>query len=220
MDDAVVAAGQGVIVSIRGSVVDMRFAGRLPPIHTLLRTGPDDRIAIEVLAHRDAHHVQGIALTPTQGLARGMAVIDSGGPLMAPVGMATLSHMFDVFGNAIDREPLAPDAPGARCMASHRPWHGAPPNSQVYETGIKAIDVLIAAGTGRQGRAVRRSRRGEDGPAHRADPQHDRAPPGGQHLLRHRRALPRGRGALSRDEAGRRAAQHGDGLRPNERAAR
>jgi F-type H+-transporting ATPase subunit beta len=85
----------GTIVAIRGSVVDIRFDAHLPPIYSVLRAGLDNRIVIEVLAHRDARHVRGIALTPTQGLARGMAVQDADGPLKAPVGKALLSRMFD-----------------------------------------------------------------------------------------------------------------------------
>lgn len=99
----------GVVVSVRGSVVDIRFDKYLPPVYSLLRAGKDRQIAIEVLAQLDAHLVRGIALTPTQGLARGMAVEDSGGPLKAPVGKATLSRMFDVFGKAIDRQPAPSD---------------------------------------------------------------------------------------------------------------
>ena len=76
----------GVVVAVRGSVVDIHFDGPLPPIHSLLRAGDGGRVAIEVLAQRDARNVRGIALTPTQGLARGMPVEDTGGPLMAPVG--------------------------------------------------------------------------------------------------------------------------------------
>ena len=80
-----------------------------------------------MLAQRDAHHVRGIALTPTQGLARGMAVEDTGGPLKAPVGKAILSRMFDVFGNAIDRGSGAvrrPMAFGAsRAAAAGRAFH-------------------------------------------------------------------------------------------------
>ena len=64
----------GAVVSVRGSVVDVRFDGHLPPIYSVLRAGAEGRIVIEVLAQRDAHHVRGIALTPTQGLARGMVV--------------------------------------------------------------------------------------------------------------------------------------------------
>jgi F-type H+-transporting ATPase subunit beta len=69
----------------------------------------EGKIAIEVLAQLDAHHVRGMALTPTQGLARGMAVEDTGGPLMAPVGKGILLRMFDVFGNAIDRQAAPTD---------------------------------------------------------------------------------------------------------------
>ena len=99
----------GVVVSVRGSVVDIRFDEHLPPIYSVLRTGAEKQIVIEVLAQLDAHHVRGIALTPTQGLARGMAVEDTGGPLKAPVGKAVLSRMFDVFGNTIDREAALSD---------------------------------------------------------------------------------------------------------------
>ena len=133
----------GTVVSVRGSVVDIRFDEHLPPIYTVLRAGNDQSIVIEVLAQRDAQHVRGIALTPTQGLARHMAVTDTGGPLMAPVGKEILSRMFDVFGNTIDREaPLAD--------VEWRSVHHAPPplarrstKSEIFETGIKIIDVLV-----------------------------------------------------------------------------
>jgi hypothetical protein len=58
----------GVVVSVRGSVVDIRFDTHFPPIYSLLRA-KEGEIAIEVLAQLDAHRVRGIALTPTQGLA-------------------------------------------------------------------------------------------------------------------------------------------------------
>lgn len=104
MSDQAGASNVGAIVSVRGSVVDVRFDRHLPPIYSVLRAGDDGRIVIEVLTQRDARHVRGIALTPTEGLARGMAVEDTGGPLKAPVGKGVLSRMFDVFGNTIDRE--------------------------------------------------------------------------------------------------------------------
>jgi F-type H+-transporting ATPase subunit beta len=133
----------GVVVSVRGSVVDVRFDAHLPPVHTMLRAGENGRISIEVLAQRDAHHVRGIALTPTQGLARGMAVDDTGGPLKAPVGKGIVSRMFDVFGNTIDREAALTDV-------QWRSVHRAPPplarrstKSEIFETGIKVIDVLV-----------------------------------------------------------------------------
>ena len=109
METTTTSSNLGVVASVRGSVVDMRFDGPLPPINSVLHTGAEKQIVVEVLAQRDARHVRGIALTPTQGLTRGMAVTDTGGPLKAPVGKAILSRMFDVFGNAIDRQPAPAD---------------------------------------------------------------------------------------------------------------
>jgi len=136
-------ANFGAIVSVRGSVVDIKFEKYLPPIYTLLRTGKEGKIAIEILTQLDAHHVRGIALTPTEGLARGMAVEDTGGPLKAPVGRGILSRMFDVFGNTIDRKEPPSDV-------QWRSIHNAPPpltqrstKSEIFETGIKVIDVLM-----------------------------------------------------------------------------
>jgi hypothetical protein len=143
MKDQATSANLGAVVSVRGSVVDVRFDEHLPPIYSMLRAGADKQIAIEVLAQRDARHVRGIALTPTQGLARGMAVEDTGGPLKAPVGKGILSRMFDVFGNAIDRQAAPTDV-------QWRTVHRAPPalarrstKSEIFETGIKVIDVLV-----------------------------------------------------------------------------
>ena len=143
MENKTGLSNHGVVVAVRGSVVDIRFNALLPPIYSVLRAGHEGRIVIEVLEQRDAHHVRGIALTPTQGLARGMRVADTGGPLQAPVGSGVLSRMFDVFGNAIDRQPAPP---GVQWRSVH---HEPPPlarratHSEVFETGIKIIDVLV-----------------------------------------------------------------------------
>jgi F-type H+-transporting ATPase subunit beta len=133
----------GAVVSVRGSVVDVRFDAYLPPVYSVLYAGQDDRVVIEVLAQLNSHQVRGIALTPTQGLARGTVVTDSGGPLKTPVGRAILSRMFDVFGNVIDRQPPP-------VAIEWRSVHRAPPplsrrstKSEIFETGIKVIDVLV-----------------------------------------------------------------------------
>ena len=133
----------GAIVSVRGSVVDIRFDRRLPPVYSLLYAGDQRNIIIEVLAQRDERHVRGIALTTTHGLARGMKVEDAGGPLKAPVGPGLLSRMFDVFGNTIDRGVPLTDI-------DWRSVHQPPPSlarrstkSEIFETGIKVIDVLV-----------------------------------------------------------------------------
>ncbi|WP_339560909.1 F0F1 ATP synthase subunit beta [Pseudomonas sp. EA_65y_Pfl1_P113] len=135
-------ASDGKVVAVRGSVIDMRFDVALPPVHSLLRAGKDGRVAIEVLAQRDEHHVRGIALTPTQGLARGMHVHSTGGPLQAPVGKPILSRMFDIFGNTIDREPALEGVQWRSVHSQPPPLVHRSTQSEIFETGIKAIDVL------------------------------------------------------------------------------
>src|SRR5271166_2943055 len=121
----------GTVVAVRGSVVDARFERDLPHINTVLRTGRGGEIVIEVLAQLDEHQVRGIALTPTQGLARGMSVQDTGEPLRVPVGRNILSRMFDVFGRTIDRLGEVNEVA----------WRST--KSEIFETGIKIIDVLM-----------------------------------------------------------------------------
>src|SRR3984885_11114027 len=137
------ASNIGTILAVRGSVIDVRFEASLPAINTLLHAGKDGKVVIEVWAQLNAQTIRGIALTPTQGLARGMPVTNTKGPLKAPTGKAILSRMFDVFGNVIDRG-------GPLNNADWRSVHRNPPSlaerstkSEVFETGIKAIDVLL-----------------------------------------------------------------------------
>lgn len=132
----------GSVVSVRGSVVEVLFENHLPAIYSILRTGIKRDVVIEVLSHVSASHVRGIALTPTQGVSRGMSVEDTGSPLVAPVGKEIRSRMFDVFGNVIDRGPPLKNF-------EWRSVHRQPPalserstKSEVFETGIKIIDVL------------------------------------------------------------------------------
>ena len=132
----------GTVVSVRGSVVDVEFKGKIPSIYSVLRTGPKNEIIIEVLSQVDENTVRGIALTPTQGLSRRMIVEDTGAPLMVPVGKAILSRVFDVFGEVIDHGVPVEDL-------EWRSIHSPPPalskrstKSEIFETGIKVIDVL------------------------------------------------------------------------------
>jgi F-type H+-transporting ATPase subunit beta len=133
----------GAVVAVRGSVVDVCFDKHLPPIYSVLRAGDGGRIVIEVLAQRDARHVRGIALTPTQGLARGMPVEDTGGPLLAQVGKGILSRMFDVFGNPIDRLPAPRDVQWRSVHQPPPPLARRSTRTEIFETGIKLIDVLM-----------------------------------------------------------------------------
>ena len=136
------APNAGVVASVRGSVVDLRFDRHLPPIYSVLHAR-DGAVVIEVLAQLDAHHVRGIALTPTQGLARGMPVADSGAPLQARVGRGILSRMFDVFGQAIDREAPPTDVQWRSVHRAPPPLRRRSTRSEVFSTGIKVIDVLL-----------------------------------------------------------------------------
>jgi len=135
-------ANLGTVVSVRGSVIDARFPRRLPALYNLLRTGDDGRIVIEVVTHLDAEVVQGIALTPTQGLAFGSTIIDTGHPIKVPVGKRLLGRVFNVFGETIDKKE---EIVGGEWRSIHRepvPLSQQSTVSEIFETGIKAIDVL------------------------------------------------------------------------------
>jgi F-type H+-transporting ATPase subunit beta len=137
------SSNHGAVVAVRGSVVDVRFDRCLPPIFSVLRAGVDREIVVEVMTQLDASRVRGIALTPTQGLARGMPVEDTGAPLQAPVGKTIISRMFDVFGHAIDRQPAPTDVQWRTVHRTPPPLSERSTKSEVFETGIKAIDVLV-----------------------------------------------------------------------------
>ena len=170
-------SNHGVVASVRGSVVDVCFEDRLPAIYTLLRAGSDAEIAIEVLMQLDVHHVRGIALSPTQGLARGMAVEDTGGPLKVPVGKEILSRMFDVFGNPIDRQPAPSDVEWRTIHRDPPPLSSRSTKSEVFETGIWRHRRASAAGNAAARPDYSGARASASiGAAHRDDSQHGRAP--------------------------------------------
>lgn len=132
-------SNQGTVVSVRGSVVDIRFPLLLPDINSRLTA---DNVVIEVLTHLDAEVVRGIALTPTQGLARGSKVTDSGQTLMVPVGKQVLGRVFNVFGSTIDNKEMVPAKEWRSIHQPPPPLHRQSTISEIFETGIKAIDVL------------------------------------------------------------------------------
>lgn len=132
----------GSIRSVRGSVVDVFFPRRLPKVHSRLVTGSDSSVEIEVISHINAHTARGIALTPTSGLVRGMTVRDTNAPFMVPVGNQLLGRMLNVFGKTIDD---APPIEGAELRSIHQPpvpLSQQAAKTEIFETGIKAIDVL------------------------------------------------------------------------------
>lgn len=133
----------GTVVAVRGSVVDAQFPQRLPNLYQRLSAdGPNGPIIIEVVTHLNAARVRGVALTPTQGLARGDVVVDEERPLQVPVGSHVLGRIFNVFGETLDNlEPIT----GGEWRAIHQPaipLHQRAVKSEIFTTGIKAIDVL------------------------------------------------------------------------------
>jgi F-type H+-transporting ATPase subunit beta len=133
----------GLVTAVRGGIVDVWFSSQLPSIQSLLLAGKSGEVLIEVLSQLDAHNVRGIALTPTLGLARGMPVTDTRAPLRAPVGKATLSRMFDVFGTVIDRKVPPSEVQWRTVHRSSPPLARRSARSEIFETGIKIIDVLM-----------------------------------------------------------------------------
>jgi len=136
------SSNQGQVVSIRGSVVDVQFSHSLPSLHHILLTGKENQVIIETIAHLDKHTIRAIALTPTRGLSCRSPVTDTGAPLQVPVGQHTLGRMFNVFGETIDQLPPILDGEFRPFQAPPVPLTQRTTNSEVFETGIKAIDVL------------------------------------------------------------------------------
>jgi F-type H+-transporting ATPase subunit beta len=136
------ASNSGTVVSVRGSVVDAHFPKKIPLVYSLLKTGEDGEIAVEVQVHLNSEVVRGVALTPTQGLARGSVIVDTGHPVTVPVGRNLLGRVFNVFGEPIDRKG---DIAQQIRRSIHRepvPINQRATASEIFETGIKTIDVL------------------------------------------------------------------------------
>jgi F-type H+-transporting ATPase subunit beta len=129
----------GTVVSIRGSVIDVRFPDKLPEIHNQLTTG---QVVIEVLIHLSQEVVRGIALVPTQELSRGAKVIDTGHPLRVPVGEQVLGRVFNVFGSTIDNKGEIKAKQWRSIHQKPVPLSAHTTISEIFDTGIKAIDVL------------------------------------------------------------------------------
>ena len=132
----------GKVISVRGSVVDMQFSNRLPPINSELRAGDNASVVIEVLAHLSPETVRGIALTSTRGLYRGAPVTNTDHPLTVPVGKQLLGRVFNVFGEAIDRRDAVVGTERRSIHQSPVPLNQRTTSSEIFLSGIKAIDVL------------------------------------------------------------------------------
>ncbi|MDG4649745.1 F0F1 ATP synthase subunit beta [Roseibacterium sp. SDUM158017] len=133
----------GHICSVEGGIADIRFApGSLPAIANCLETLSDPPIMIEVAALPSSDTARGLVLNPTADLRLGLGVRDTGAPIRVPVTEKLLGRMLDVFGDTIDGgEPLA-DAPRQPILRRPVPLARRRVESTLFETGIKAIDLL------------------------------------------------------------------------------
>jgi len=134
----------GTVTSVRGSVVDVRFPGRLPAIRSRLDGCANGDFVIEVIMHLDTDLIRGIALTPTRGLALGTEFSDTGRAVMVPVGKSLLGRTFNLFGRPIDgKEDLNRDDIEWRSIYQEPvPLSRQTTKSEIFQTGIKIIDVL------------------------------------------------------------------------------
>jgi len=143
--EAATATNTGRIESVQGVVVEASFgSGHLPPLNNAIEStlGDGTRLVFEVQQHLGDDKVRAVAMESTDGLARGVEVRDLGGPISVPVGDVTLGRIFNVLGETIDE--------GAE-LGEHELWgihRPAPkvedltPTTEMFETGIKVIDLL------------------------------------------------------------------------------
>ncbi len=137
---------KGKIVQVLGAVVDVEFpSDQLPEIFNELRTRPvgaENDLALEVEQHLGNNWVRCVAMGSTDGLQRGIEVIDTGAPITVPVGPKTLGRIFNVLGQAVDNKPEVTDAPR---LPIHRPAPSLEDQIttiEVFETGIKVVDLI------------------------------------------------------------------------------
>jgi F-type H+/Na+-transporting ATPase subunit beta len=134
----------GKIVEIKGVVLDAVFPDALPQIYTALRISLDGRELIaEVQQHLGDDRVRAVAMDSTDGLARGIDVVDTGKPITVPVGEPTLGRLWNVIGDPIDKgEALPADAERWPIHREPPSFRELSPTIEIFETGIKVIDLI------------------------------------------------------------------------------
>ena len=142
-------ANTGTIVEIKGVVIDAVFPDSLPEILSALEIqvpkedGSSTTLVAEVQQHLGDDRVRAVAMDSTDGLARGVDVVDTGGPITVPVGEATLGRLWNVIGQPIDEMPDAPE--GTERWSIHRDppaFRDLSPKIEIFETGLKVIDLI------------------------------------------------------------------------------
>ncbi|MGI6776779.1 MAG: F0F1 ATP synthase subunit beta [Acetivibrionales bacterium] len=134
----------GKIIQIIGPVVDVRFeSGQIPKLYNALKVvSGDSKLVLEVMQHLGNDMVRCVAMSFTEGLVRGMDVIDTGSPIKVPVGKEVLGRVFNVLGEPIDN---AGELNAEKYLSIHRSAPGfeeQKPVTEVFETGIKVVDLL------------------------------------------------------------------------------
>jgi F-type H+-transporting ATPase subunit beta len=139
---------EGRIVKITGPVIDVEFPPHaLPEINFALTTertiaGETDTITAEVSGHIGENVVRAVCMKNTDGLVRGAKVINTGLPITVPVGQATLGHVYNVLGEPVDGSTI-PDDVERWPIHRHSPdFDDLEPKTEMFETGIKVIDLL------------------------------------------------------------------------------
>ncbi len=133
----------GRVVRVEGPVIDVRFEGNLPNLNNaLIVKNKDTDITVEVAQHIGDDVVRCIAMSSTDGLARGSEVVDTGSGISVPVGRGTLGRIFNLLGEPVDNLP-APECEEKWCI--HRPapsYEEQEGSSGILETGIKVVDLI------------------------------------------------------------------------------
>src|SRR5687767_699572 len=144
------AKNVGKVIEIKGVVLDAVFRDRLPEIYHAVhidipsRDGEAGRILVaEVQQHLGDDRVRAVAMDSTDGIARGVDVVDTEAPITVPVGDATLGRLWNVIGEPIDKGGDAP--PETERWGIHRDppeFRELIPTIEIFETGMKVIDLI------------------------------------------------------------------------------
>ena len=138
-------ANIGKIVQVIGPVLDVKFDAEksLPNLlNALVIKHGDEEIVAEVAQHVGDDTVRCIAMSSTDGLVRGMDVVDTGAPISVPVGDATLGRIFNVLGEAVDGKGTPKEAPTSPIHKAAPTFEELQPTAEILETGIKVVDLL------------------------------------------------------------------------------
>jgi len=138
------AGATGTVVQVTGPVVDIEFPAReLPSIYNAVRIErADGSLVVEVQQHLGNNRVRTVAMTTTDGLARGAKAIDLGAPISVPVGEGTLGRVFNVLGEPIDQAGAVKSTTTLPIHRSAPPFDDLTTETELFETGIKVIDLV------------------------------------------------------------------------------